>query len=228
VSRRRSHVHRGAIRTKAAESAESIKHTDVPSEISEFARSMQSFRLLAQMRTGWRIISRKWSACGTSTEVVPVVPVMPRKRRRVETARQKPSQSRGTYSANASGGRDHAMERDPNGPSTRAVRHRGLTRRRAATGALRGQIGPFPAQPRMKWESPMAHKFDVGQLVDLELSSLRSRYVVPMRFASYSGVGPDPDDPCYASKVSSKTRRVAPESEPRSRRSFRLNQLVCG
>ena len=35
-------------RTKAAESAELIKHTDVPSEISKFERSMESFRLLAQ------------------------------------------------------------------------------------------------------------------------------------------------------------------------------------
>jgi hypothetical protein len=35
-------------RTKAAESAESIKHTDVPSEISKFERSIESFRLLAQ------------------------------------------------------------------------------------------------------------------------------------------------------------------------------------
>jgi hypothetical protein len=35
-------------RTKAAESAESIKHTNVPSEITKFERSMESFRLLAQ------------------------------------------------------------------------------------------------------------------------------------------------------------------------------------
>jgi hypothetical protein len=35
-------------RAKAAESAESIKHTDVPSEIREFQRSMQSFSLLAE------------------------------------------------------------------------------------------------------------------------------------------------------------------------------------
>jgi hypothetical protein len=35
-------------RAKAAESAESLKHTDVPSEIREFQRSMQSFSLLAE------------------------------------------------------------------------------------------------------------------------------------------------------------------------------------
>ena len=35
-------------RAKAAESAESLKHTDVPSEIREFQRSMQSFSVLAQ------------------------------------------------------------------------------------------------------------------------------------------------------------------------------------
>ena len=35
-------------RTKAAESAESIKNTDVPSEIRKLRRSMESFSLLAQ------------------------------------------------------------------------------------------------------------------------------------------------------------------------------------
>jgi hypothetical protein len=35
-------------RTKVAESAESIKNTDIPSEIREFERSMKSFGLLAQ------------------------------------------------------------------------------------------------------------------------------------------------------------------------------------
>ena len=35
-------------RAKAAESAESLKNTDVPSEVREFQRSMQSFSLLAQ------------------------------------------------------------------------------------------------------------------------------------------------------------------------------------
>jgi hypothetical protein len=35
-------------RTKAAESAESIKNTDVPGEIREFERSVKSFGLLAQ------------------------------------------------------------------------------------------------------------------------------------------------------------------------------------
>jgi hypothetical protein len=35
-------------RAKAAESAESLKHTDVPSEIREFRRSKESFTALAQ------------------------------------------------------------------------------------------------------------------------------------------------------------------------------------
>ena len=35
-------------RAKASESAESLKHTDVPSEIREFQRSKQSFSVLAQ------------------------------------------------------------------------------------------------------------------------------------------------------------------------------------
>jgi hypothetical protein len=35
-------------RTKAAESAESINNTDVPSEIRKFRRSMENFNLLAQ------------------------------------------------------------------------------------------------------------------------------------------------------------------------------------
>ena len=35
-------------RAKAAESAESLKHTDVPSEIREFKRSKESFTALAQ------------------------------------------------------------------------------------------------------------------------------------------------------------------------------------
>ncbi len=35
-------------RAQAAESAESLKHTDVPSEIREFQRSKESFSLLAQ------------------------------------------------------------------------------------------------------------------------------------------------------------------------------------
>jgi hypothetical protein len=35
-------------RARAAESAESLKHTDVPSQISELQRSKQRFSLLAQ------------------------------------------------------------------------------------------------------------------------------------------------------------------------------------
>jgi hypothetical protein len=38
----------GQFRTKAAESAELLKHTDVPSEIRELQRSKESFSMLAQ------------------------------------------------------------------------------------------------------------------------------------------------------------------------------------
>ena len=38
-------------RAKAAESAEALKHTDVPSEIRELQRSKQSFSDLAQNET---------------------------------------------------------------------------------------------------------------------------------------------------------------------------------
>jgi hypothetical protein len=61
----------------------------------------------------------------------------------------------------------------------------------------------------------MAHKFDVGQLVDLELSSLRSPVRGPYEIRHLIPASDrDPDDPCYRIKsIAEKHERVAPESE---------------
>lgn len=61
----------------------------------------------------------------------------------------------------------------------------------------------------------MAHKFGVGQLVDLELMSLRSAVRGPYEIRHLI---PDSDrgpaDPCYRIKsIAEKHERVAPESE---------------
>jgi hypothetical protein len=67
----------------------------------------------------------------------------------------------------------------------------------------------------MKWESPMAHKFDIGQLVDLELSSLRSAVRGPYEIRHLIPASDrDPGDPCYRIKsIAEKHERIAPESE---------------
>jgi hypothetical protein len=61
----------------------------------------------------------------------------------------------------------------------------------------------------------MAHKFKIGQIVDLDLSVLRSlapgpyeiRHLIPSSDR-------DPGDPCYRIKsTAEKHERVAPESE---------------
>ncbi|MFY9695809.1 MAG: hypothetical protein WA776_01405 [Xanthobacteraceae bacterium] len=61
----------------------------------------------------------------------------------------------------------------------------------------------------------MAHKFDVGQFVDLELSSLRSAVRGPYEIRHLIPASDrDPDDPCYRLKsVAEKYERVAPQSE---------------
>ena len=61
----------------------------------------------------------------------------------------------------------------------------------------------------------MAHKFDVGQLVDLELSSLRSAVRGPYEIRHRVPASDrDPGDPCYRIKsIAEKYERVAPESE---------------
>ncbi len=61
----------------------------------------------------------------------------------------------------------------------------------------------------------MAHKFDVGQLVDLELSSLRSAVRGPYEIRHLIPASDrDPGDPCYRIKsIAEKHERIAPESE---------------
>lgn len=61
----------------------------------------------------------------------------------------------------------------------------------------------------------MAHKFDVGQFVDLELSSLRSAVRGPYEIRHLIPASDrDPDDPCYRLKsVAEKYEQVAPQSE---------------
>jgi hypothetical protein len=61
----------------------------------------------------------------------------------------------------------------------------------------------------------MVHKFDVGQLVDLELTSLRSAVRGPYEIRHLIPASDrDPGDPCYRIKsIAEKHERVAPESE---------------
>jgi hypothetical protein len=61
----------------------------------------------------------------------------------------------------------------------------------------------------------MAHKFGVGQLVDLELTSLRSAVRGPYEIRHLIPASDrDPGDPCYRIKsIAEKHERVAPESE---------------
>jgi hypothetical protein len=61
----------------------------------------------------------------------------------------------------------------------------------------------------------MAHKFKIGQSVDLESNILRSlaptRYEIRHLIPASDG---NPDDPCYRIKsVAEKHERAAPESE---------------
>ena len=61
----------------------------------------------------------------------------------------------------------------------------------------------------------MAHKFDVGQLVDLELNSLRSAVRGPYEIRHLIPASDrDPGDPCYRIKsIAEKHEQIAPESE---------------
>jgi hypothetical protein len=61
----------------------------------------------------------------------------------------------------------------------------------------------------------MAHKFNVGQTVELERSSLRSAVLGPYEISHLiPSSDRDPDDPCYRIKsIAEKHERVAPESE---------------
>ena len=68
----------------------------------------------------------------------------------------------------------------------------------------------------------MAHKFNVGQIVELEPGSFRSAVLGPYEIRHLIPASDrDPDDPCYRIKsVAEKHERVAPESE------FKLSKSV--
>jgi hypothetical protein len=61
----------------------------------------------------------------------------------------------------------------------------------------------------------MAHKFNIGQLVELERNSVRSAVLGPYEIRHLIPASDrDPDDPCYRIKsVAEKHERVVPESE---------------
>ncbi len=61
----------------------------------------------------------------------------------------------------------------------------------------------------------MAHKFNIGQIVELDLGSLRSAVLGPYEIRHLIPASDrDPDDPCYRIKsVTEKHEQVAPESE---------------
>jgi hypothetical protein len=61
----------------------------------------------------------------------------------------------------------------------------------------------------------MAHKFNVGQIVELEPGSFRSAVLGPYEIRHLIPVSDrDPYNPCYRIKsVAEKNERVAPESE---------------
>ncbi len=61
----------------------------------------------------------------------------------------------------------------------------------------------------------MAHKFNVGQLVELESRVLRLAALGPYEIRNLVPASDrDPDDPCYRIKsIAEKHERVAPESE---------------
>jgi hypothetical protein len=61
----------------------------------------------------------------------------------------------------------------------------------------------------------MTHKFNIGQIVELERGSLRSAVIGPYEIRHLVPASDrDPEDPCYRIKsVAEKHERVAPESE---------------
>ncbi len=61
----------------------------------------------------------------------------------------------------------------------------------------------------------MAHKFNVGQIVELEPGVLRLAALGPYEIRHLVPASDrDPDDPCYRIKsIAEKHERVAPESE---------------
>jgi len=61
----------------------------------------------------------------------------------------------------------------------------------------------------------MTHKFNIGQIVELEPNSFRSAVLGPYEIRHLIPASDrDPDDPCYRIKsVAEKHERIAPESE---------------
>ena len=61
----------------------------------------------------------------------------------------------------------------------------------------------------------MTHKFNIGQMVELEPNSLRSAVPGPYEIRHLIPASDrDPEDPCYRIKcVAEKYERVAPQSE---------------
>ncbi|MGO9849117.1 MAG: hypothetical protein ACLPKT_21690 [Methylocella sp.] len=61
----------------------------------------------------------------------------------------------------------------------------------------------------------MAHKFNVGQIVELEPAVFRSSALGPYEIRHLVPASDrDPDDPCYRIKsIAEKHERVAPESQ---------------
>ena len=68
----------------------------------------------------------------------------------------------------------------------------------------------------------MAHKFNVGQMVELTPSSLRSAVLGPYEVRHLIPASDrDPGDPCYRIKsTAEKHERVAPESELKPSKAF--------
>ena len=112
-------------RTKVAEGAESIKNSDIPSEIRKFERSMESFDLLAK--------NEEWlaDAFGKMIRSQDVVSDRETTGKRLDRGCRR---DRGAHSAVPRGGCYHAVECDSNEAATRAFRYPGLPGRRTTNG----------------------------------------------------------------------------------------------
>ena len=124
-------------RAKAAESAESLKHTDVPSEIRKFQRSKESFNALAE-NEDW--LANNFDKIIRSQDIAPENDVAEKPIANVAVAEieerilQLPRR-----------GRHHAMEHHPNETPARALRHRRLNGRRDEIGRAESTDCPLPA-----------------------------------------------------------------------------------
>ena len=110
-------------RAKAAESAKSLKHTDVASEVSEFQRSQQSFSELAD-NEDW--LARNFDKMIRSRSV----PLQDDKAGGRRLDRKAVAEIEEHHFALPRGGRHHAVEYDPDQAPTRTLRYRRFARRR--------------------------------------------------------------------------------------------------